>query len=327
MGALKENKKEEQAKDKNLISIIMPVYNRQNTIIDAIKSVLSQTYSKFELIIINDASNDRTLEMINSIDDPRIKYINLTRNVGAAVARNIGIQQSEGRWIAFQDSDDIWFEDKLLRQMSVIKKNGYVPSITYTSFTRDKQGKTEYIPGNEKIKREGYIQNELLTGNFIALPTAIVARECFETEGNFAEDMPRFQDWELWIRLSARYPFYWIDEPLVHVNYTENSISSDPSKLLKAYKLILEKHEEQIIAAPTHGSRFLFSYGHNLLLSGEMREGRKYLMRSIALSQTLISYISFLLSFLGCRVYRFFYFVRGLLKSRNKRSTKRKIKT
>ena len=121
--------------------------------------------------------------------------------------------------------------------------------------------------------------------------------------------MPRFQDWELWLRLSKHYPFLWIDEPLVHVYYTDLSISSSEEKLLTAYKKLLEKHYSLFLEAGNrYLSSFLFSYGHNLCLSGQMGVGRKILFQALQHDLTSVKSIAALVcSFFGKKGYRFIY--------------------
>lgn len=300
--------KKNQFKDL-LISIIIPVYNREFTVGRAIQSVLNQTYSNFELIIVDDASTDGTAEIINSFQDSRIRFFQLKKNQGAPAARNFGINQANGEWIAFQDSDDVWLPDKLEKQIEIIKKLKK-PCIVYTSFYRYKQGKVEYIPDKkDRRNKSGIIHKELLLGNFITTQTVLAAKECLVKVGGFAVDMPRLQDWELWLRLSKFYPFYWIDEPLVDVFYTEQSISSEPDKLITAYHKIWEKHEPLFKQAGTkYLASFLFSYGHNLCLAGQMKTGRKYLAEAFCNNFTSVKYaIAWIVSIFGYRLYKFLY--------------------
>lgn len=264
-----------------LISIIMPVYNREQTVKQSVESVLAQSYSHFEMIIVDDASTDQTAEVIKEIDDQRIRYIKHTENRGACAARNTGILAAEGNWIAFQDSDDIWNKKKLEKQVNAISKStSSKQPIIFTSFIRHKEGKKEHIPENNFLPQEGSIHKELLVRNFISTQTVLLPKSYLLNE-MFAEDMPRFQDWELWIRLSKRYPFYWIDESLVDVYYTNDSISSEIKKVVEAYEKIREKHFRYYQEAGSeYVAALLFSYGHNLCLAGELKKGRAVLLQS-----------------------------------------------
>ena len=102
----------------NLVSIIMPSYNTAKFISDSINSVLSQTYSNWELIIVDDCSSDNTDEIVSPfLSDKRIKYLKNEKNSGAAVSRNYALREAKGKWIAFLDSDDLWEKDKLQKQI------------------------------------------------------------------------------------------------------------------------------------------------------------------------------------------------------------------
>ncbi|MBX4152344.1 glycosyltransferase family 2 protein [Paenibacillus lautus] len=291
------------------ISVLMPVYNRQNSVKRSVKSILDQSYTKFELIIIDDASTDQTSEIIKTINDDRIIYVKLDKNVGAACARNEGIKKARSNWLAFHDSDDLWEPSKLEKQVQLIDES--IPTIIFTSFIRHKRGNHEYIPSSRMIEKEGDMHRNLLLGNFIAAPTVLLHKECLLTSGCFNENMPRFQDWELWIRLSRQYSIIWIDEPLVQVYYTENSISSNESKLITAYDLLWKLHKSLFIdAGPKYAARFLFSYGHNLALYGDVKKSRKVLLNSLAIKLFSVNQLlCYSLTFLGQRIYRFFYTV------------------
>lgn len=104
-----------------LVSVIIPTYNRANLILQAVKSVLNQTYKNFEIIIVDDGSSDNTEDVINVIHDNRIRYIKHAINKGASAARNTGIREAKGKYIAFQDSDDHWLPDKLEKQVKRIE--------------------------------------------------------------------------------------------------------------------------------------------------------------------------------------------------------------
>src|SRR5699024_344342 len=126
-----------------LVSIIMPAYNSGNYIEEAIDSVLKQTYENWELLIVDDKSTDNTLNLIKkySLKDSRIKYTSLNRNSGPAIVRNKAIDMASGDYIAFLDSDDLWFERKLEKQITFIYENNY--NFTCTSYTKiDKTGQS-----------------------------------------------------------------------------------------------------------------------------------------------------------------------------------------
>lgn len=116
----------------DLVSIIMPSYNTAAYISDSIRSILAQTYSDWELIIVDDCSTDDSAEVIRSFDDPRIILLENEKNSGAALSRNYALREAKGRWIAFLDSDDVWLPEKLEKQLSFMKDNGY--AFTFTDY-------------------------------------------------------------------------------------------------------------------------------------------------------------------------------------------------
>ena len=283
-----------------IVSIIIPTYNRTDLISRAISSVLNQTFKNFEVIIIDDGSTDNTENVVKSFNDSRIKYIKNKKNVGAAVTRNIGIKAAKGKFIAFQDSDDEWLPEKLKRQVKVLaacQEN----NVIYTGFWRIKDKKKTYIPLSRVKQKEGSIHKELLKGNFISTQTILAKKECFEKVGVFDENLPRFQDWELVLRLSKHYDFKFIDEPLVLCYFTPKSISTDSDAFLKAFKIIKEKYfkdlDNKLLA------KHYFRIGNSLCLDKKFRQGRSYFIKSIKLNLLNFSLIAFLLSFLGQKYY------------------------
>ena len=116
----------------DLISIVMPSYNTDKYIENSINSVINQTYTNWELIIVDDCSSDNTDEIIRGFDDIRIRYVKNDRNSGAAISRNRALRLAQGRWIAFLDSDDLWRPEKLEKQLQFMKEHGY--SFTFTDY-------------------------------------------------------------------------------------------------------------------------------------------------------------------------------------------------
>jgi glycosyltransferase involved in cell wall biosynthesis len=162
------------------VSVIIPTYNRENLIGRAIYSVLKQTYQDFEIIVIDDDSTDNTREVIKEFQrkDKRIKYIKHGKNKGGSAARNTGIREAKGKYIAFQDSDDEWLSGKLEKQIKMFKKAPLEIGVIYTGFWRIEEDKKEYIPSDKIIKKEGDIHIELLKGNFVTTQSIVVRKEC-----------------------------------------------------------------------------------------------------------------------------------------------------
>ena len=222
-------------KQTDLVSVIIPTYNRSKLIKRSATSVLNQTYRNIELIIVDDGSTDDTETVVNSINDSRIIYIKQS-NQGACVARNNGIVHAKGKFIAFHDSDDVWHKDKLEKQIECIQN-------TQADFVFCKMA----INGNSKKRlpqnfKEGFVEESVLplggsTQTFLA-NAEVFKKECFDVE------MPRLQDFELLLRIHKRYSVYCMDEILVDYYVQDTSISANQEKLLKAWKLIQLKHPD-----------------------------------------------------------------------------------
>lgn len=226
-----------------MVSVIIPTYNRANTIKAAVYSVLHQTYTDLELIVVDDGSQDDTEQILAPINDKRLKYVKQS-NSGACSARNHGIELSHGDYIAFHDSDDIWHPNKLEKQISVIQKTG--ADLVFCKYNCYKKGK-------EKIKepdsyQEGFL-NPVENVFGIGTQTLLGRKELFQTI-KFDLEMPRFQEFEMLLRMVDRYKIYCMDEALVDYRREGESISSNPVKLYEACKLILLKHPQFIERYP-----------------------------------------------------------------------------
>lgn len=215
-----------------MVSIIMPTYNRASTIIKAIESVLNQTYQDLELIVVDDGSDDNTEELIQKISDSRLKFIKHLVNLGACAARNTGIQIARGEYIAFQDSDTIWHEDKLIRQLNTIKSVN--ADVVCCSWLLSNGPESRMALSYE----EGFMNRNVFG---IGTPTIFGKSEVFK-EIQFNDQMPRLQDFELLFRIREKYTIFYKKEALIDVCYDNNGISKSPVKLLQACELLLEIH-------------------------------------------------------------------------------------
>ncbi|MEF2843823.1 MAG: glycosyltransferase family 2 protein [Catenibacterium sp.] len=137
-----------------LVSIIMPSWNTERFIAETIQSVLDQTYTNWELIIVDDCSSDNTDELVASFKDERIKYLHNEKNSGAALTRNKALREAKGEWIAFLDSDDLWMPEKLEHQIDFMNKNGHSLSFTeYEKIDEDSKPLNIYVSGPDKVNK------------------------------------------------------------------------------------------------------------------------------------------------------------------------------
>ena len=142
--------------EEELVSIIMPSYNTGKFIKETINSVIAQTYSNWELIIVDDCSTDNTDEIVKSINDNRIIYLKNETNSGAAISRNKALREAKGRWIAFLDSDDLWKNDKLEKQIKFMKENNcYFSYTNYIEIDENGNINGKRVTGPKKITKTG----------------------------------------------------------------------------------------------------------------------------------------------------------------------------
>lgn len=227
-----------------IVSVIIPTYNRAHIIGRALHSVLHQTYQNIEVIIVDDGSTDNTKAIVESFADSRVRYICHDKKQGAAVARNTGIKAASAEFIAFQDSDDEWLFEKLEKQMDAFSQASAKVGVVYTGFLRLENNQASYYPPSDVSAPSGNVLKALLHGNFVTTQSAVVKKDCFLKVGLFDEQMPRLQDWELFIRIAKYYEFVCINEPLLLAFYSHVSITANRNQLPVALKMILDKHHD-----------------------------------------------------------------------------------
>ncbi|NMA84098.1 MAG: glycosyltransferase [Epulopiscium sp.] len=223
------------SKNNDLVSVVMPAYNCENYITNAIESVLKQTYSNFELIVIDDGSKDNTLKIINDYGkkDYRVKVFRNKKNSGVSATRNRGISLAEGEWIAFLDSDDIWIEDKLEKQMNCVYAQNAEFVFTGVSYI-DETGKS--YSGIFEVPNE-VSYKKLLRQNVITCSSVLVNKRYFENIRMEKDDM--HEDYAVWLRiLRLGVTAYSVNEPLLIYRISRNSKSGNKLKTIKmTYKV------------------------------------------------------------------------------------------
>lgn len=222
----------------DLVTVITPAYNSEDYIAGTIESVISQTYTRWEMIVVDDASTDSTAEIVNSYSrkDKRIRYIALKKNSGPGKARNVAIELAEGRYIAFLDSDDRWLENKLERQLTFMKNQGITFSFTkYSYHNQEGQMLKEYNAGPLSC---GYYR--LLLHCCIGCSTVII--DTTEPGKKYMADIRRRQDWTLWLMYTRKgSKAYGISESLTEYTVRPDSISSSKLKLIKYHWKVYKK--------------------------------------------------------------------------------------
>jgi len=224
-----------------VVSIVIPTYNHANFLITALQSILKQTYTEWEAIVVNNYSDDNTIEVVNNFNDPRIKLINFQNHGIIAAGRNKGIAISRGEYIAFLDSDDIWYPGKLKESIGLLEK-GFDLVCHGEFWVKDENSKRNIIYGPEKRAR---YRSLLFNGNCISTSATVVRKNSLDKAGNFCEspDLVTAEDYDLWLKLSmngARIGFIKkiLGEYRIHnANHSKAVLTN-----MKAELAVVEKH-------------------------------------------------------------------------------------
>ena len=248
-------KKDEEGDTKNvdgndLISIVMPVYNCEKFLNETIVSVLKQTYDNWELLLIDDASTDRSAEIIYKYlnNEKRIVYVKLQENKGAAYARNKGIEYSKGQYIAFLDSDDLWLPEKLERQYCFMKKNHILFSCCYYEQINEDGMKTgKVIRSQKKVNYKG-----ALKCNPIGTLTAMYNAE--KVGKVYGPNIRKRNDYALWLKLLRQVEYVnCLDEVLALYRIRKCSLSRNKLSLIRYHWELYRKYEKlSIVSAIYH---------------------------------------------------------------------------
>ena len=231
--------------NKPFISVIIPVYNGEKTIRETIDSVLNQTYSNLEIIVINDGSLDLTLNVIYTIKDSRVKVFSYEKS-GVSISRNRGIERASGQFISFLDADDIWTPEKLEEQLKALQTNPQA-SVAYSWVDYIDENGDFFRHGNH-ITMNGNAYEQMLIQNILENGSnPLIRRQALINIGNFDQSLKFAEDWDMWLRLASRYNFVTV--PYAHVLYRTSSYSVS-TNVLEMEKFSLEFIEKAFNQAP-----------------------------------------------------------------------------
>jgi glycosyltransferase involved in cell wall biosynthesis len=264
------------------VSVIIPTFNRSKKLIRAVRSVLKQTFRDFEIIVVDDGSRDDTYQVIASYL-PVVRYVRKEVNEGVSAARNSGIGRASAPWITFLDSDDYWLEDKLSVQMKYIEDNpGILACQTEEIWIRN--GK-RVNPRQRHKKPSGNIFTSSLKLCLVSPSSVALKRSLFDEIGLFDETLPAAEDYDMWLRISCRYPVYLIEEKLVvkegghEDQLSRRFIGMDRFRIMSIVKLIESgnlTHTQKSEAARELSIKCSI-YGQGCMKRGRKQEGSFYL--------------------------------------------------
>jgi len=229
------------------ISVIIPTYNRADFITETINSVLNQNYQNFEILIIDDGSTDNTKEIVSNIKDKRIKYFYQSNTGVPAIGRNVGLREATGDFIAFLDSDDVWFPNKLSEQLAIFKKNTKLLAVSSNA---------EYLP-HQKIKKKVFIKlfsyrytlKDLLKSNRVINSSLIMKREVIDYVGFLDEnyDLRFVEDYDYWLRIVEfrDKSIYVMKKPLIYYRIHNSNNFTIGEVEFNKLKIIFQKYENK----------------------------------------------------------------------------------
>jgi glycosyltransferase involved in cell wall biosynthesis len=211
-----------------LISVVIPAYNAEATVLETIESVRAQTFSAFELIVIDDGSTDGTPRRLGTIHDTRLRIFRYP-NAGLAVARNRGLQKSRGEFVSFIDADDLWTPDKLELQLEALRRRPAAAlAYSWTAFVDAMGG---FLFAKEPFSREGDVFADLLRENFIASGSNIlVRRACAVAVGCFDTTLHAAHDWNFCLQVAARWPFALVPRYQILYRISEDAMSANAER-------------------------------------------------------------------------------------------------
>jgi len=264
------------------VSVILPTFNRAHKIARAVASVLYQTFSDYEILVVDDGSGDATPEALTPFL-PRIRSIVHSKNLGVSAARNTGIRESDSPLVAFLDSDDYWLPDKLAAQVSFFSKHPEAVACQ-TEELWIRRG-VRVNPMKKHLKPSGQIFEPSLKLCVVSPSAVLLKRSLLEEVGLFDEGLPACEDYDLWLRISRKYPIWLIPEPLVikeggAPDQLSRSIEGLDQYRIRAIVKLLDSgclNENQTKAALKELRFKCRVYGNGCLRRGKKEEAQYYL--------------------------------------------------
>lgn len=259
----------------------------------AISSVLNQDYQNFEILVVDDSQADDSEKMLKSFPPHLIKYLRKKQRVGIAAKRNLGIKLSTGEYIAFLDDDDEWLPNKLMLQINLFQRSDSNVGVVHSNCLVD-DGSSTLLYHGENVSDQS--MRRLLENNFVSNSTSVLKRNCFNVVGYLDEELPFCEDWDLYIRVSRRFRFRYIQEPTAILHWAINSSvvrgSLDLRRVTRGYQIFFAKHWEDYKYSKQVLSRKLWHIGINLNALGESDLAEWYFLKAYLLSPVNFLYLA-----------------------------------
>jgi glycosyltransferase involved in cell wall biosynthesis len=283
-----------------LVSVIIPAYNAEKFIAKTLQSVISQTYHNIEILVINDGSQDQTVNIIESFGQKDSRIILLEQaNAGVAVARNLGIAKAKGELIAPIDADDIWYPENLEKQVNRMLKADQSVGLVY-AWSVDINENDHLTGGFHVAEYEGKVYLPLLYHNFIGNGSAVlIKKSCLEKVGGYNyeqlkdENSHGSEDWELYLRIAEYYEFVVVPEFLIGYRKSSLSTSYQDQSMAKFYQLVMQMSQEKYPNIPDQiyrwsGSNFYLYLAYQSVHAQKYVESLLWLKKSLSLDWQMI---------------------------------------
>jgi glycosyltransferase involved in cell wall biosynthesis len=264
------------------VSVIIPTFNRAQILGRAIASVLGQTFVDLELIVVDDGSSDETAALIQNFADVRLRYLQQLQNLGVSAARNRGIAEARGEWLAFLDSDDLWLPQKLERQFAALQ--GVDCVATYCGLLRfDGQTETRIPYRADTVNSGAQPWPSLLMDGLWYSQTWLLPRRVMIAAGLFDERMSIWEDWDLFLRIALQGPIHHLPEVLVHSMVSHDSLVGQHQNRPHSLRILQQKHAALFAQDPLVVAHHVYTRARFELLYGSWLAGWRALVHAIAL--------------------------------------------
>ncbi len=272
-----------------LVTVVIPAYNASGTIRRAIDSVLAQTFTDYEIVVVDDGSKDTTAEIVAGYQNEKIKLFRLAANQGSSAATNRAIAEASGELIAFLDADDEWLPSKLAKQVELLRGNPAAVMVSCGCRIIDPQGTLLREFGMPPDLEKSEVWRGLLAATFVAKPCVVARAEALRQVGPFDTTLVTAEDQDMWIRLSMAGPVEFVREFLTTVHVTDGSLTMVHAERMDKYVLpMIDRH----IAMHRHllskaevdtvlGTRYTL-VGRNLYNAGARLRGARLIFKAIA---------------------------------------------
>lgn len=270
----------------SLVSVVITAYNAEKHIAETLESVLAQTYSPLEVIVVDDGSSDGTANIVKERFST-VRYF-YQPNAGQPVARNTGIKKAAGEYIAFVDSDDLWLPQKTEKQINKLEKSSAAWCYCDCLYFRDSLDHVLYRYSSLMRPHEGAVLQPLLLGNFVSSPTAIVRKDVLLDLGLWDETRAIAEDWNMWLKIASRFRVAYVEEPLAAYRSHATSMLGGASvtSVLEANLAVLENglgylpDDAPRLAARARANIY-FKVGLTYLKRGQEQEGQRMIAEAL----------------------------------------------